>query len=451
MKQLPIRQHIRDYPVVVVHNYLESFRSFFSRTGDDTILFDRRFNGDQALYWMGNDKLVITSVPITDAAVLCKRWGYTQTKTLAPKNMTASLSQDILEEQELLEAILAQAGDAKKVAMISYAATPEFLHLAETLTKQYGLDVLLPECPTPERLWVKDYLDSKVGFRNLFPQWTHDDDRHKYPEGFICDNLDNVAEMVHWFRENGKGCVIKASQGGSGVGNLFMPLKDIPDTVVKIYEHLCSNIFLVQDLYVVEELIDSPTKESPSAEVYIPPLEAGPPIMTYLCMQHFESSGRFAGVLIGSEMEDKTWYPKYVDTEMFIAGEMQKMGYVGYFDMDSIIDEHNDVYMVEINARRTGGTYAHEFMEFVFGPEYFNRIAMLAHNKFDSGRLRTLPELEEAIADLLYPIKGEERGVIVLLTSTLSQGKFGFLVVGDTLAETISLRAQMSERIHQAV
>jgi hypothetical protein len=321
------------------------------------------------------------------------------------------------------------------------------MHLADTLRDEYGLTLLLPECPLPEHLWTKGYLDSKVGFRTLFSQWTHGIDKYKYPQGLICESLNEVACMVDSFREKGKGCVIKASQGGSGVGNLFMAFDEIPDNVDEIYEHLSGNIYLAQDLYIVEEFIESPTNESPSAEIYIPPTEAGPPIMTYLCMQHFEASGRFAGVLIGSEMESKPWYAKYVETELFAARKMQEMGYVGYFDMDSVIDEHNDVYMVEINARRTGGTYAHEFMEFAFGPAYFNRIAMLAHNKFDSGPLRTLEDLEEAIADLLYPMNGKDRGVIVLLTSALHQGKFGFLVVGDTLEETKNIRAQMAKRL----
>ena len=450
MSQLPMRQHIGDMPVVVVHNYLESFQSFLSRTGDENILLDRRFNGDQALYWLGDDKLVVTSVPIADAEALCARWGYHHTQNLSPKQFSASLSEDILRDPDLLAAVLAVAGDAKKLALVSYSATPEFLALAETLRHEHGLDIHLPECPLPENLWVKGYLDSKVGFHTLFSQWAQGDKSHNAPQAFISEQLDLVAEMVAWFHSQGKGCVIKASQGGSGVGNLFMPYEQIPSSLAEIRHLLENNIYLVQDLYVVEELIESPTNESPSAEVYIPLPGNGPPVMTYMCMQHFEASGRFAGVLVGAELESKPWYQNYLKTEMVLAAEMQKMGYVGYFDMDSVIDADNNVYMVEINARRTGGTYAHEFMEFVFGPEYFNRIAMLAHNKFDSGRLRTLDDLQAAIADVLYPIHGEERGVIVLLTSTLPQGKFGFLVVGDTLAETTALREEMAEKIRAA-
>lgn len=448
MKQLTaMRQHIGDCPVVIVHNYLESFRKFLSRTGDENILLDRRFNGDQALFWLGDDKLVITSAPIANAELLCERWGYTNIKTLSPEKMTASISKDIIREETLLQAILTQAGEAKKAALVPYASTPEFLQLAETLRTEYGLEVLLPECPSPEHLWIKDYIDSKVGFRTLFSQWAQGSEIHKYPQGFMCDNLTDVAHMIDWFREKGKGCVIKASQGGSGVGNLFMPFEEIPPTIEEILDHLHSNIYLKQDLYIVEEYILSPTKESPSAEFYCPPAGTGQPQLTYICDQHFEASGRFAGVVIGAEIEHEAWYPNYVRTAKMMAEKIQQMGYVGNFDIDSIVDDSNHAYMLEINSRRTGGTYAHEFMEHVFGAEYYNRIAVLAHNKTQSSSIQTLEELETAIGDLLYPINGEDRGVIVLLTSTLSKGKFGYLILGDSLEETKEIRRQMTERI----
>ena len=444
-----MRQHLGNRPPVVVHNYLESFRPFLSRTGDENILLNRRFNGDQALYWLGDDKLVFSSAPIQDIDTLSRRWGYQHTQSLSPQNMTASLSEDIAREEHLLEAIVAYAGEDKQIALIPYAATREFYRLAEVLRTSYRLDVALPESPTTNHLWVKDYLGTKVGFRTMFSQWSQGANGHKVPEGFICEELPEVAERVTWFRKQRKGCVVKASEGGSGVGNLFLAFPDIPASQGEILYHLKDNIYLNHDLYVVEEFIHSPRAESPSAEIFIPPVGSGPPFMTYICEQHFEPSGRFAGVLIGPELESKAYYPKYTETAMFIAQKMQKIGYVGYFDMDSVVDHQNNVYMVEINTRRTGGTYAHEFMEFAFGPAYYNRFAVLAHNKMDAGNCRTLQDLETKLSDFLYPINGEDKGVIILLTSALPvTGTFGFLILGESLQETKDIRSQMTARLH---
>jgi hypothetical protein len=229
-----------------------------------------------------------------------------------------------------------------------------------------------------------------------------------------------------------------------------MTLSEIPSTIPEILHHLESNIYLAQDLYVVEEFIESPTKESPSAEFYCPPAETAPPKLTYVCDQHFEASGRFAGVLISSEIEMQSWYTEYLQTVQMMAEQLQQMGYVGTFDIDSIINGGNDAYMLEINTRRTGGTYAHEFLEFVFGEDYANQFAVLAHNKIEAGKSQTLEQLETAIADLLYPMDGKNRGVIVLLTSTLPKGKFGFLILGETLEDTKIIREQMTARLQTA-
>ena len=72
MALIPMRQHLNGTPVVIIHNYLESFRKFLSRSGDENTLLDRRFNGDQALFWLGDDKLVIASAPIENANFLRK-------------------------------------------------------------------------------------------------------------------------------------------------------------------------------------------------------------------------------------------------------------------------------------------------------------------------------------------------------------------------------------------
>lgn len=446
MSQTPMRQHLNDTPVVIVHNYLESFSKFLSRSGDENTLLDRRFNGDQALFWLGDPKLVISSVPIEQASLLSQRWGYNQTRTLSPNKMSSSLSEDIARESHLRQAVIDQAGKDKKVALVPYAATTEFLQLAETLRLEDGLDVELPESTTSENLWIKDYIDSKVGFRSVISQISSGNNPLLIPQGFTCVNLDQTISAAEWFRQQDKGCVVKASIGGSGVGNLFLPLESIPDkqTITALVEQ---NNFLTEDTPIVEELIYSPEKTSPSVEFYLPPSGAGSPQFTYLCNQLFESSGRFAGVVISRELEKASWWPDLAVHGQLIAQHLQDLGYVGYFDLDGIVDREGDCYLVEINSRRTGGTYAHEFMEFKFGLDYAERFSVLSQNKAPSGSLRSLSALEDAIGDLLYPIAGEERGVIVMLASMLDQGYFGYLIIGESIEEVKHLRQQMIAKV----
>lgn len=443
-----MRQHLDGYPVVIVHNYLESFRKFLSRSKDENTLLDRRFNGDQALFWLGDPKVVITSAPIANAALLAERWNFSNTRTYAPRSMTPSLSDDIAREAHLRQAVVEAAGKEKKVALVPYATTHEFLTLVESLRSQESLDVHLPESTPRENLWIKDYLDSKVGFRNVLSQISP---KHEMtiPPGYTCADLEQVVEAADWFRRRGKGCVVKANIGGSGVGNLFLPIETIPNKV-SIAAQVKNNAFLAEDIFVVEEFIISPQTISPSMEFYLPPKDRGAPQFTYLCNQLFESSGRFAGVVIGKELESASWWPNFSEQGHYVASRLQQVGYTGYFDLDAIVDPDDNCFMVEINSRRTGGTYAHEFMEHRYGPNYGAIFSVLSQNKQPSGNLRSLEELEAAIQDFLYPIHGKERGVIILLTSMLEQGYFGYLIIGSSIGEVKALREQMLERIQAA-
>lgn len=430
-------------PLVVVHNYLETFREFLLRSGDSDTLMARRFNGDQALFWYGPEKLVFSSARVENADTLKARWGYEATRLFVPENPTPFLSLDIAKSPELMEAIVAHAGPGKAVSIVPYASTKELYQLADALREGHGLTVYLPESPRRENLWVKDYIDTKVGFRTLAPQWL--DVESPLPRGFITDNLREAAAMVAWFEARQRGCVVKANKGGSGVGNLFLPYETIKG-LESFRDLLDENIFLQDDLSIVEQLIESEERISPSLEYYVPPPEAGPPVLTYLSNQHFEASGRFAGVIMAGDFYAAEWYPDFAARGAKIAGRLQEYGYIGYFDMDAILDNEGRVYLVEINSRRTGGTFAHEWMVQQFGINYCERVAVLSDNKHHT-RFTDLAALEAAVPELLYPIAGESRGVVFALTSTLFKGDVGYMVIGNDLGDVKALRADVVARI----
>ncbi|MBW8012369.1 MAG: hypothetical protein FVQ83_14235 [Chloroflexi bacterium] len=404
----------------------------------------RRYNGDHALFWLGDPKLVLSSAPIADAGYLCNKWGYTGTQTGTPINPTSQLSLDILREKPLIESLVSYSDPQKTLRLIPYATTPEFLSLTDSLRRDYGLTVVLPESPTLNNLWLVNYLDSKVGFRTLVSQWLQKPDL--LPFGIVCRDIKHAGQVVAWFRDNEQACVVKADQGGSGVGNLFLGIEELksnPDPM----ELLSQNSFFRDDLFVVEEIITSSKMLSPSLEFYVPPIGGGEPEITYLSNQHFEHSGRFAGIFIDKDLQEEPWYADFEKSGLTISKRIQNMGYVGHFDLDSIVDDDNNLYLVEINARRTGGTYAHEFMEFVLGKNYRDEMIVFSQNKRSSGNIDSLEELTVKIEEILYPINSEKRGIIPTLTSALHLGYFGYLAVAKSHEEIQALRNSLAEMI----
>ncbi len=197
-----------DIPVVAVHNNLETFYPFLIRAHDPQVLNRRRYYGDRGLFWLGNRKLVITTsvVPILDS--ICGLWGYCDTHFLSPQNPSTHLSVDILNDACLPAALVAYAGRSRTIQMIPYATTIQFLQLAQALRERYGLTVLLPESPAPDKFWLRDYIDTKTGFRTLAGQWLAaqaDGFRlPRLPEGIICQDLNTCRRCSRLVYQPGK-------------------------------------------------------------------------------------------------------------------------------------------------------------------------------------------------------------------------------------------------------
>jgi hypothetical protein len=251
---------------------------------------------------------------------------------------------------------------------------------------------------------------------------------------------------VDWFLERGLSCVVKADSGESGIGHAIFT----PDPARKepVIQALQANPFLRDDLILVEQLIPSEKQLSPSLEFFVPPSGAGSPEVTYLSAQCFSNFGRFAGVMISRSLEQADWYPQLHRSGMRLAAALQDMGYVGHFDLDAVVDDHGRLYLLEINARRTGGTYVHEFACHTFGPDYLQRVALLSQNALPCAGIHQLEGLLERLSGLLFPDYGPGSGVVITVTSTLPNGEFGCILAApdeaglDRLNEILLARLQ---------
>jgi len=433
-----------DIPIVAIYNNIETFFDFLNRTDDLEIIEKRQYRGDRALLWLGARKLVFVTSPIPYAEQVCRRLGYHGTRCLSPVSHSPWLSLDILREPALLMEIVKHAGAERTIQLIPYATTRQFFQLAETLRTEYQLNVLLPESPLPECLWLRDYIDTKAGFRALAARWLPDPTL--LPEGVVCQDLRQAAEVAYWFNRWGKACVVKANRGESGLGHTLVQPEDFA-SVEAIQAELQQNAFLHDDLIIVEEFIQSSASLSTSLELFVPPLGAGEPEITYLSKQLFLEFGNCSGVLVSRELLNAPWYSTLAESGLRIAARLQAMGYVGHFDLDVIVDDADHVFLLEVNSRRTGGTHVHEFAKFFFGPDYLDKVAVVGYNKMSSGPITHLEELSERLKDLLYPISSEPRGVIITATSGLAVHEFGCIIVAATTEAALALQHRLVERI----
>lgn len=438
----------KDIPIVAIHNNVESFFEFLNRTEDPSVVQRMQYKGDRALLWLGDPKLVFVTLPISHAEHLCQLLGYQGTRFIAPENPSPWLSLDILRESPLITRLVEYAGAERTLQLVPYAATRQFFQLTETLRTEYGLNVLLPESPSPECLWLRDYIDTKAGFRLLVSRWLSNS-VELLPQGFICRDRQQAAEVAYWFGTNGQDCIIKPDGGESQLGHHILHPGDFsaPEDILR---ELDLNPFLSGDSIIVEEFIHSSVQLFPSVELFVPPLGSGSPEITYPANQLFLECGGFCGVLVSRELLDTNWYPSMAEGGLLIATRLQEMGYVGHFDLDAIVDDQGRVSLLEVNSRRTGGTHVHEFARFFFGLDYLSDVVLLDHQAMGSGAITRFDHLLQVIGDLLYPMQHGQRGVIVTVTSTLAVHKFGCIIVAPSAEEALALQQALTERIYNA-
>jgi hypothetical protein len=181
--------------------------------------------------------------------------------------------------------------------------------------------------------------------------------------------------------------------------------------------------------------------------VYVPPLGDGEPIITYLSNQLFLGFSDFYGLVINKALTQTPWYPVLAEKGLILARKLQEMGYAGHFDLDTVVDTNDRIWLIELNSRRTAGTHVHEFAYHCFGPDYDDKLVFLSINKTKTGSITTFEGLKAAMGDLLYPINGENRGVIFAVTSIIAANEFGCIIVAPTQDEVLALHQKLRERL----
>jgi hypothetical protein len=63
-------------PTIAIYNNLETFFRFLQRSNEHKVLEKRTYRGDRGIFWLGPQKLLITTKRIPEAEYVCNRWGY---------------------------------------------------------------------------------------------------------------------------------------------------------------------------------------------------------------------------------------------------------------------------------------------------------------------------------------------------------------------------------------
>lgn len=405
---------------VVVANTAEAFERLLgkvSQTDEGTRRIRHELTLSQrAFFYGGDDKIVITPQRIPEELMSrnAKLCGFSNVQNVCPAEPSIALSRAASKDRPLIELLTRTLPKTEPVAFLSYAVTPAFRSFLKKIGKE-GVQAVAEDGSVTFPSWILDYLDSKVGFR-IEMQRLATNRRILIPEGFTARNTKEALNMAEWFYSRGRSAVIKVNFGESGWGLWVLKAKAYPNAAAMrktFRSQTLSDPIWKETLCVVEEFIE-PDEEtaggSPSAELFIG--NDGPRI-TYCCGQLLDN-GQFFGIEMGKDVLSQRVKGALERIALAVGNRYHELGYRGFCDIDFVATKNGELYAVETNPRRTGGTHVYDLARRLFGDSWENERYFLSHDSFQYGaHVLSAENLFKTLEPLLFPIRGEKKGIVV--------------------------------------
>ncbi len=444
------------FKTLIISNIAECYFRTYKKTNPERANELTQYDileAERASFYTGDQKVVVTSLPINPDYLedLKAILGYKTFLNLYPKNHTERICQDILKDKDLFNRLLQIIKENPEINLIPYYATEEFFDLVSTL-KQKGLRFNTPETVSPKNRFIRDHYNCKVGFRKLWEKTSDDNDFVDIPEGFIVDDLPEALDATWWFYQNKKDFVIKYNRGVSGVGVVYYHCLDLPKEEKAFKKYLREkhqDRIWFEENFVVEEMIDVDKSfygGSPSLEFKI----NGDVRFQYACVQRLGKDSYFEGVQISQEIEDQMDIDleRVVENCTQFGDALEEAGYRGTFDIDMVIDKKHNVYAVESNLRRTGGTHIFETAQYLFGKNFIKKTVVVSRDNLPiSRKFKTYQDFKK-VASKFYFSKETGEGIIPTITSFISTGKVGYIAFAKNLERIKSLEEKLEKAVN---
>lgn len=374
-------------------------------------------------------------------------FGIRKLEILTPKIHTGEICRDIYRDKQLFDYLIELANHVKKLTLISYSTSEQFLVLVNQLRSQ-GITVYTPEAPEEEDAWTVNFYGSKSGIRQLAQQSVAEEPDFLMSDGLICVNIIDAAKIAAKKYIKEEGVVIKTNKGHSGAGVLILRPGELP-TEYKSCERAIYEI-LKQDAYwdkfpiIIESLINvsySVGGGFPNVEFKIN--KSGRIDFLYYCGLRVSKDGVFQGVEINEDVMNDRLMTRIMDMGFFIGEQYAANGYRGYYDVDLVAAKNGELYVSESNTRRTGGTHVYKTAAKLIGKDFLNDSYVLSDNtwKLPKGNKLSFSELLTYLKPVLYDKKSQE-GMVIASANMLAQNQLAYIIFGQNEKRALEIESK---------
>jgi len=359
------------------------------------------------------------------------------------------LCRSLLADTQTLETLIDVIKQNPGISLTSAIASEEFFELINFLQKK-GLHFKTPEAPSQSYLWTTPYFDSKAGFRQTVLYLNHDFPH--LPQGMICSRSDEIKGWVNYFFRHHKDCLLKTNRGSAGVGIKILRQKEFVGKNIENAVDLIlqSQPYWQKEAVVVEEYIEpdfSICGGAPDVEFKVK--EDGWECL-YCCGMRIDSKGHFKGVEIGKEAVPLPIANELIKSGQTLAKFFWHCGYRGFFDIDFVNNRKGELYPIEANLRRTGGTHVWEVGRRLLGLHFLKEYYLASGSLLSAPRFKNkdYPQIKRALTEVLYPIKNQKEGILLSYTNYFHDGRLGYMVIASDKKQAYQIEAEFLKKLN---
>jgi hypothetical protein len=304
---------------------------------------------DQAVFWSSESRVLIL-YPGVDPRWLAdvhESLDQPVPPALSPPERTGQLIPDLLHDSESLERLRSCLGSSRQVRLLSWGATPD-LYVLMAAIQSWGHQVKL-DVPAEDRYWTVPYLDSKLCCADLAAQISG----VRIPRSWTVTNWTELRGVIGMLASGKRRVVVKAIHGAGGAGCVFSREGELD--LDRIWQAVADSPFLRVFPIVVQEFIP----HEPQTSCHAVDMRIGARGIERTVTSRAGADGyQILRLSDGVCLLDPPLENRMHAVARRLGRAAHGLGFRGWIGADFIVGTDGKLYLLELNARRTGGMHA---------------------------------------------------------------------------------------------
>lgn len=301
---------------------------------------------DQCVFWSDENRVLVLPAGYSPEwlADVHAGLGGSVPPVVSPTPRTGRLVHDLLEDDRALAALYDATSGSRVVRFVSWGAAPELYALASVLRSQ-GREVLL-DIAEPRHYWSCEYLESKLSCTDLA---THIPG-FRVPRGISVASWDQLKGAVTAIAGGGGRAVVKSMYGVGGYGSALA--RSEGDGMARFWETLRREPFFGTFPLTVQDYVEH-AADCPAVDILVDDGEE--PRLEYSMLG--VDGLRYRSLTLGPGVLDPALEKRLSELSTAVHAFVRSLGYRGWFSLDCLLGADGELYVTEINARRTGAMH----------------------------------------------------------------------------------------------